>query len=234
MLAQQYSMKKITLPYHIARTTVLGNKNTLLAPINDNKTLYISTPAYLVAGAFANKFQEKLLDTGAYKAMLDYINTDGTFIKSNAKVQFKAKNKNLIFQNLTIDFQFFYQEKEQGFWAVVPVLGIEVLSETKEDLEKQVREGILLEFLRSKRLNILQRVLPTMWYEDTEITREEVELQTYTLSELEQLKERKQKELLPNIATKVVVQKQLLFGYKETLKQMKKASKHILRSLYYQ
>mgnify|MGYP000330119893 CR=1 FL=1 len=144
-------------------------------------------------------------------------NCQGDFEKRTVKVTFKAPKGQFAFRELEVEFEYFLQYNDKGYWATVPSLGIEAFTIEEEEIEEIVIETIQLDFIRKKRLALLQDVISTIWFNKSTLVTDVLEFRTYTPSELAVLQEEKKKDLLPKVAQLIEVNKQTLFGYHKEL-----------------
>ncbi len=212
-------MQKIKLPFHIVQLQMEHNPDIITTPILDNGVLWVNIPAPMMAGKFGDSYQDKLLDKGEYDTLLDYY-VQGDFEQKKVNVHFKAGKSQIAFRNLEVTFDYFIQTHHQGFWAIVPALGVEAFTTEEAEIETAVQEAIRLDFMRKQRLNLLQDVISTLWFEKTTLSTELLDLRTYTPSEIASLQEEKKKELLPKVAQKVLIDTPSLFGYEKELTQL--------------
>ncbi|MCH2046122.1 MAG: AAA family ATPase [Saprospiraceae bacterium] len=212
-------MQQLSIPYQIVRVGLETSENELSYPLLDKGLTRVNIPNYMLAGDFGKKYQKNIINEGDYVNILNqYI--EGDFIAKKIEVRFRAPKKNISFQELELEFYYFCMETERGWWAIVPVLGLESFIENEEDIENIIREAIQLEFIRNKRLDTLQNVISTIWYEEPKLYTEQVKLKFYTPMELERLQEEEKKLLLPKVASKIHSPRQVLFGYEDYLKQI--------------
>ncbi|MCP4438993.1 MAG: AAA domain-containing protein [Aureispira sp.] len=212
-------MQKIKLPYHIIELNINNSENIVTLPLLDTQVLRVNVPHYMLAGKFANSYQQKRLDKGRYKSILNHY-TKGDYEQHNISVEFKATKKNIAFKKMVLRFDYFLQEHPQGYWSSVPVLGIESFAPTEELIEENLREAIRLEFIRNQRLNLLQDIIPTIWYQEPILKTEILDFICHTPSELETLKEEQQKQVLPRVAEKLYIDKKVMYGNHKEIKQL--------------
>ncbi|BDS12653.1 AAA family ATPase [Aureispira anguillae] len=212
-------MQKIKLPFHIVQLQIENNPDIITTPILDNQVLWVNIPAPMMAGKFGDSYQDKLLDKGEYYTLLDYY-VQGDFEQKKVSVQFKAGKSQIAFKELEVSFDYFLQTHQQGYWAVVPALGVEAFTLEEDEIEAAVQEAIRLDFMRNKRLNLLQDVISTLWFDKATLSTQTLDLRTYTPSEIASLQEAKKKELLPKVAQQVSIHQQTLFGYQKELHQL--------------
>lgn len=212
-------MQKIQLPFHIVQLQIENNPDFITTPILDNGVLWVNIPAPMMAGKFANSYQDKLLDKGEYASLLDYY-VQGNFEQKSVSVEFKASKSQIAFRHLEATFEYFVQTDAQGYWAIVPALGVEAFTTEEATIEQAIQEAIRLDFTRNKRLNLLQDVISTLWFDKISLSTELLNLRTYTPSEIAHLQEEKKSDLLPKVAQKVHMNRQTLFGYQKELHQL--------------
>lgn len=219
-----FTMYRTSVSYCIATLHLHNSKNTISVPLHEPQMMQPNTPAYLLAGVFANKFQENVLDKGNNKALLNYI---GEYELESRKTQvlFKSekREKNPLFKELHLEFDYGVQATATGWWAVVPALGIEAFAAQEADLEKAVQEAVRLDFLRYRRLQLMQLVVSTQWYEALSWQNERVDLNNHTPAELERLETEKNKQLLPLVSQEIRPERRVLYGYEAELKQVAEA-----------
>jgi ATP-dependent Clp protease ATP-binding subunit ClpA len=167
---------------------------------------------------FRKAFQTKVLDKGAYASILDQY-TDGDFLHGEIEVEFTASKDKMSYPDFTLEFKYFYKRNERGFWAIVPVIGVEVFIDNDNDFDQVLSDTIRLEFIRKNRLRNVQSIVETMWYDNTELLQQEISLKFYTPAELARLNEEKKQEILPLVAQKIHITDQVLFGMKSELDQ---------------
>lgn len=212
-------MHQLSLPFSIVKMRLVEHDHVINTPVLDNSVFWVNVGAEMLAGHFANLYQEKQLNEGDHLGLLDLVlPTD--FEAAHTQVTFEASKSQLAFEQLELSFDYLVQVNEQQVWAVVPALGVEAFTTDPDAIEAAVQESIQLEFMRHERLNVLQEVIATQWFEHVEIEQQEVLLRTHTPSELERLQEEQQKSWLPQVAQKVVAPKRVLYGYDDHLQRL--------------
>jgi len=212
-------MQTISLPFHVIQLRIGNHPAIVSTPIVDHNVLWINIDAKMLAGKFANAFQSKVLDQGEYSSLLDYSVT-GPFEKRSVQLKFKAPKRQISYRQLYLTFDYFVKPHEKGFWCIVPSLGIEAFAEEEEKIEETVGEAIRLDFIRNDRLSLLQDVISTIWYQEAELIADELQLKTYSPSEIVRLKERQKEDLLPSVAHQLAINRRMLWGYQKELQQL--------------
>ncbi|MGH1336405.1 MAG: AAA family ATPase [Aureispira sp.] len=212
-------MQKVKLPFPMVQLSLENNPDQIIIPILDKDVLWVNLPAPMMAGRFGDRYQEQVLDHGGYQSLLDYT-LQGDFERRTTTVEFKAGRQEFSFKKLHLNFDYFVQSSEQGHWAVIPALGVETFTTDTDSLENSVQEVVQLDFMRKNRLQVLQQVIATIWFEKASLHTEQIDFRTYTPSELTRLQETQQKEWLPKVAKKLQTTRQVLYGYQEQLERL--------------
>ena len=214
-------MQHIKIAYPILKLLLSTNPSEVLFALHDSKAVRINSGAYMLAGRFANLFQSEVLDKGYYMNLLPYFNKNEWETKT-INVKFTA-NKNIAFKEIELSFVYLLQASPKGFWINIPLLQTETWAATTEEIETATEEAIKLDFARNKRFDYLQNVIAIIWFEpQIELIKEPIELITYTLTELDNLKEAKKKSMLPLVAEHLQIRTKQLFGNEKMLNHEKK------------
>ncbi len=184
--------------------------------------MQLNESIYMLAGKYAEALQKKVFDNGNYKELLnEYL--EGDFRCAKVTVPFKKSKDKIKHPDFELDFDYFYKAVENGTWVVIPVLNIESLIHENESVEAILIESIHLEFARTNRFNAMQKIIETIWFDASELLQEEMEMRFYTQAELETLHEKKQEQLLPQIANRLDIRTRQVYGRREQLNQLSKA-----------
>lgn len=196
-------------------------------PLVDSQVAQTGLAAWKIAQNFTQAFQKNIMDKGYYQRVLDY-QMPADFELKEIEMEFNNEGfkKKIDFRPFSIKFQYLLRKEDRGCWCLIPTLGIEAFTEEEDKIEEAVREVVLLDFARNRRFEFVQSVISTMWYDSFELSYHEASLQSYTLSELERLNERKTKQIVENAAKELKITYQQLFGYKKYLKQFSEALKN--------
>lgn len=192
-------------------------------PVDDMEAVSIGEASYQLAGNYAEAFQQKVLNKGNAIEVLPSIH-EGDFEQDTIEVKFPKAKDGISFPKFSLSFDYFFQEKEQGFWAIVPALAIESFGKTKETLEKHLQETIYLDFVRTKRINVVQQILTTLWFEMVNIEQSEMLLRFLTPAEVDnQSSSNEEQPLLPAVAIKRTFTKRQTYGRALEIAQLEQA-----------
>ncbi|MEN0006515.1 MAG: AAA family ATPase, partial [Bacteroidota bacterium] len=214
---------KITVPF-FAFKLQLSPTGQFLAPLHDKSVLSLAEPMHLLAGKYAEAFQKKVLNKGDYLPLVDHQIT-GDFYKNELVVAFKKAKNGVSFPKFELVFDYFYNERDQGVWGILPVLSLEAFGEDLEQLEQRLEEAVRLDFARNKRLENVFSIVSTIWYDAVQMQQEQLELKTFTLKELENADGEATEQLLPQVATELKINRQVVYGRKREMDQLSRAIK---------
>jgi ATP-dependent Clp protease ATP-binding subunit ClpA len=200
----------IRIPLHIAQLKLSSGASYQFI-LNDADALQFNESSKNTADKYALKFQENRLNKGRYGAMINEIQ-QGEFTKNTLTVSFLAAKDRITHPEFSLEFRYFTRAHGQGFLSFIPALGIQSYSNKEEEIEKRAEESVRLEFSRESRLKYVQNIIETIWYEEAEMIKEEVSLSIPTLSEVEEMTIEKSKRLLPEVAKKLEITEQAMFG----------------------
>lgn len=215
--------KSITIPFYAVKLH-LSTGGELTVPLMDSNALQVNETLPKLAQKYAAAFQQKVLNGGNYgKLMNEY--REGDFLKDSVAVTFpKSKDENR-FPPFILEFDYLYNTVEAGFWGVVPTLGVEAFSEDLGELKNQIGEAIQLEFTRNRRLTAVHAIVSAIWFEDIELVQKDMNLTIHTPAELENLNEQEKKAWLPQVAEKLDIKRQVMFGREVELQQLSRILK---------
>jgi len=175
----------LTIPFLAFKLKFHGG-NELVLPMRDLNALQLGTSPELLAGKYAEQFQKIFVDPADYLALVkeaDYAD----YFKAEITLKFNEAKDQTTYPDFSLDFFYYWKQTPHGFWAVVPNLGVEAMSTEFEELEVQLEEAIRLSFIRNKRLKLVQKIAATIWFEEVELIRKEVQYKVYSLTEQEEV-----------------------------------------------
>ncbi len=213
----------ITIPFYSVKLHFSTGGNISM-PLKDMDAFRIDQPVHLIAGKYANLFQEKVLNKGDLLKVMDEFG-DREFQKSQFKITFPASKDGFSYPAFELEFEYFFSVTEHGAWGMVPVLGIESFTEQEQDLQANMVEAAKLEFERKKRLNAIQNIISTIWFETAELEKEEMLLKIPTPTELDNLEKESKDEVLPKIGNRLSGLRQATFRREKELDNLKRAAK---------
>lgn len=212
-----------TLPFFAFKIR-LSEDNYLQIPLLDSQALRLNEPVHLLAGKYANAFQEKVLNKGNFEVVMqEYIGDQ--YESAIVSIDFKKAKDRVSYPDFELEFTYYYTEQELGMWGIVPMLGMDSFGEDLEALEKNLTESIRLDFLRNNRLKWIREIIVTIWEEEIELNQEAISLQFPTLKELEGLKNNSNEQWLPKVAKRIYIDRQVVYGRAKALDQLTQALK---------
>lgn len=197
---------------------------SLLAPLADNTALRLGQPLRLVAGQYAEALQRKVLNRGQLRDLLNEYQR-GHFYKGALEVNFDAARDGLSYPAFSLEFPFFFNRQDKGIWGIIPTLGVEAFAEEEQSLAERLEEAIRLDFTRKRRLNAVQDIISAIWFDSVELQQQEIHLEAPAPKELEGIKTQQQEKLLPQVASLLSIQRQVVYGRDTEFDQLVRALK---------
>ena len=195
-----------TIPFLAFKLRFHGG-NELILPLRDLDALQLGTYPEILAGKYAEKFQKIFVDRADYLALVneaDYAD----YFKAEISLEFNQAKDQIAYPNFSLDFFYYWKQTAHGFWAVVPNLGVEAMATEFEALEIQLEESIRLSFIRNKRLKAVEKIASTIWFEEVELIRQDVQYSTYSLAEQETVGDAKEVNWLKKLAFPLLIKEQ--------------------------
>ncbi len=213
----------LTIPFFSVKLRFKSG-GSVVRPLMDKKKVAMNETALFLSRTFREVFQKKVLNNGNYLAVLDHFNQED-FYKSEINVPFEASKDGVSYPDFELTLEYYFKEVEQGFWSTVPVLGIESFAEEEDEIEKRLLETIKLEFLRKKKLPVINEVISTIWFESLELLQHDINLRFHSLKELETISEEDEKKLVPSVAMLLKTGPRVVYGRQKELDLLIKALK---------
>jgi ATP-dependent Clp protease ATP-binding subunit ClpA len=177
-----------------------------------------------LAEKFASRFQDKQLNKGQHLSLLDQLNL-AEFSTKKITVPFTKAPDGISYPDFVLEFDCIYQQRAASIWGMLPALGLETLAADEAELGKQLIEVVRIEFSSKKRLQSVFQIVAASWYDSAEVVSSEVKLKAWSPAELVEIQKNKQRELLPKVAERMVVEQPAAFGREEEMAQMERIIK---------
>jgi len=187
-----------TIPFLAFKLKFHGG-NELVLPLRDLNALQLGTSPEILAGKYAEQFQKVFIDRSDYLALVkeaDYAD----YFQAEISLVFKEAKDRTAYPDFSLDFSYYWKKTAHGFWAVVPALGVEAMAAEFEAMETQLEEAIRLSFIRNKRLKSVEKIAATIWFEDIELLRKDLQFNVYSLAEQENVDDAKEINWLKRLA----------------------------------
>jgi ATP-dependent Clp protease ATP-binding subunit ClpA len=194
-----------------------GAKITI--PLKDKEVMSIGEPMQLLARRYAAVLQKELLNKGQFELLLQEL-TSGDFYKSSIIVSFPAAADGVSYPAFELSFDYFFNPQANGYWAIVPALGVEAYATDDVELTAQLNESIRMAFNRKKKLSAVQRIVSAIWFDFVELLQAPLELQAPTPAEIDRLADAPEEEWLPQIAQLLQVKDRQLYGLDKELNDL--------------
>ena len=214
---------KLTIPFYAFKLH-FHSGGALYIPLTDKDAVRINQPLHLMSGQFADQIQQKVLNKGNFRHLLDEYR-QGDFLRDQLLVEFPAAKDGFSYPAFSLQFEYFFSKQKGGIWGIVPSLGLESFATDRVALYKRLEEAVKLEFARNKRLMAVQDIVSTLWFQSIELNMDEISLSAPGLKEVEHISEQKQEALLPQVARKLNLTRQVVYGRQSELDQITKVLK---------
>lgn len=208
----------ITIPFYGFKLHLPGS-GSMLTPLNDLEALRFSQSIHHLADQYRNLLQRKMLDEGEFLALLEEVQAND-FIPHSLIVKIGNSRDGISYPNLELEFDYYLNQKDKGFWGILPVLGIEGFGTSEEDLEQSLREAVRVKLSRDRRMPSVQDILAAIWFKRVELLHQEIALKIPSPREVDQLSERSEENLLGAIAIPLEISSQQVYGRKKELEQL--------------
>lgn len=195
-----------------------------LTPVQDMGLMRFSQSLEKVAKSFASDYQKHVINKGKLKDVLSYYHKED-FIKSKILIPIPKSDDGYSYPNIELEFDFFYQKNQRGFWCVIPALKMETIAAAEDEIESTLIAAASQEFRRTGRLNAVSGIVDAIWYDEIELLRHDIEIEFPTPIELDNVQELKNEEWLPNVATKLEINEKTTYGRASELNRLVRAMK---------
>jgi ATP-dependent Clp protease ATP-binding subunit ClpA len=214
---------KFTIPFYAFRLH-LHSGGSLMIPLAKPEVLRIGQTLSRVAKQYATAFQKEMLNRGNLAEILNEYHS-GDFIPSTISVSFPAHKNNLSYPAFSLDFPFYYNQQDNGYWGILPTLQMEAYAQTPENLVHRLEEAVKLNFSRNKRMNTVQEIVSALWYEQVELKQKAIQLDAPSPKELEGMMKNQSGQLLPSVAQLLKINHTSSYGQDDLLLQLIKSIK---------
>ena len=198
---------------------------TVITPLMDNQLLALNESTSEIANRFEKLFQEKVLNNGTFLKLMNFVNEEN-FYKGSLSVSFDTAKDGFSYPDFELEFDYFFKKTTNGYWAIVPSLGVETFIQEDENIEVSLENSIYVDFVRKRRLSSVQDIISSIWFQRSELLQKPIDLELPDLSELERVNDEIKERLLPKVAKTLRVENQVTFGRKVELELFSRALKN--------
>ena len=214
-------MQKVELAFPIIELYLRGQSSPIRIPLAEQDYLSLERVEDL-RQHFQQRFQESVMKEGEYLFMADYeLPQDFELAETRLSFDHPSFEERLDLQAFHLRLPYLRRKQEQGYWLMLPQLGLEGFAAKEEDIPQQLKQLVEIDVLRAGRLEYVQGLIPLFWTESIALKAGAVALEAYNLQELNALKEKQENSLLPAAATPLPkLKKQQLWGHEEALQEL--------------
>jgi len=214
-------MQKVQLPFPIISLYLAGQASPIRIPLAEQDYLSLEREEDL-RQHFQQRFQEAVMKEGEYLFMADYeLPEDFELAETTLYFEHPSFEERLDLQAFHLRLPYLRRQQEQGYWLMLPQLGLEGFAAREEDIPQQLKQLVEIDVLRAGRLEYVQGLMPLFWAEKMSLQKGSVDLMAYNLKELAELKEKQENNLLPQAASLLPkAKKQQLWGHASALEEL--------------
>jgi ATP-dependent Clp protease ATP-binding subunit ClpA len=209
---------RIRIPFSVFSLEMTPGR-TFLTPLSDSDTMRYGQHVTQLAKEFEQSFQKVLLDSGTLDLLRTYQAAE--FDQQTITVTIPEAKDGIRHPALTIHFNIYVQEQADGYWGVLPVLGVEGFAKTTQKLRDHLVDTVKVDFARHRRGRHVKQLIEVFWYEATRLHTKTLQLDVPDPGEEEANPDR-DNPLLPQLASKLVPGDPATFGRKKSLDQVKR------------
>ncbi len=209
---------RISIPFSVFSLEMIPGR-TFLTPLSDSDTMRYGQPVAQLAKEFEQSFQKVLMDSGTLDLLRTYQTAE--FERQTIAVSIPEAKDGIRYPALTIDFDIYVQEQADGFWGVLPALGIEGFAKTIAKLRGHLTDTVKVDFARHRRGRHVKQLIEVFWYEATKLHTYTLDLDVPDPGE-EGADPDRDNPLLPQLATRLTAGAPATFGRKKALEQVKR------------
>ncbi len=213
----------ISIPFFNVKL-YFNSGGAIVTPLMDTQLLALNESTTELANRFQELFQTTVLNKGDFLQLMDYVNEDN-FYKASLGVPFSAAKDGYSYPEFELEFEYYFKNTKNGYWAVVPALGVEIFVEENYEIEEGLINAIHVDFIRKKRLSSVRQIISSIWFQRSELLQKETKLKLPGLNELEYTNDGLQEKFLPKVAKALNVNNQITFGRKKEIELLARALK---------
>ncbi len=208
----------ISIPFFAFRLN-FSNNTSLLNPMTDAQAIRLGKTLSEVAEEYQHALQEQLYNRTPLLPLMDLLRPS-TYYAATLEVDFPAGATGAGTPAFNLSFDYFFQQQEHAWRAILPALGLETSTTQSEDLEENLRELVRIDFRRQERLFSVQDIISTIWYKGVELIQKEINLEALDPGEKRPTKELGQFVWLDKVANKLSITRQESYGCEKELNQV--------------
>ncbi|MFT5765266.1 MAG: ATP-dependent Clp protease ATP-binding subunit ClpA, partial [Saprospiraceae bacterium] len=200
---------------------------TVIRPLLDAQKIAMNESALSLSRTFKDLFQKEILNEGNYLPLMDNF-SEGNYYKTAIKIPFDAAKDGVSYPAFDLEMDYYFKNTYNdriGTWVMVPVLGLEVFADEGNNIEERLRETIRLEFLRKRKLPLINEIIATIWFESVELIQHDINLSFHSLKELDAISDDEEENLITKVATQLMSGARVVYGRKNELDQLIRALK---------
>lgn len=213
-------MKEVALHLHLCEATHISGTQ-LISPLLKSDLQRVDIDRQQFADKFANAIQHEFLMKGRFSELAKLL-IDQEIDHEVLKVELDASPAHY-YPELSLPFDMFYfsaAESDMYWIGFIPVLGLSGVGKNLEALRQNMIDNIRLEFIRHQRLASIPSLITTQWFSDVKVHAHPTDFFFYTMSEMEEMQQEKEDQLIQKILKRFPVEHNELVGLEEKYEQL--------------
>ncbi len=209
---------QLSIPFYLFNVSLEMGGN-FKVPLMDKEGIFIGETGQRIAEKYRSELQEKFINEGSLVQILDEYR-DGNFYKTQLQVAFPGSKDQISYPPFQLEFDYFTHKVDRGYWAVLPSLGLESFGKSPEQLQKNLKEVVEMDFARSQRLTVVQEIVSAIWFHTSELTQHSILLSVPTPREIDQGETAPKKQWLNKVAHLLDITEVATYSRTEELEQL--------------
>jgi ATP-dependent Clp protease ATP-binding subunit ClpA len=214
---------RFTIPFYAFQLHLHGG-GKLLLPLGKEMAVRMGQSLPAVARQYAQALQEQVLDKGELSELMNEYQ-EGDFLNGSLEVSFPSSGDGIAYPAFTLEFPFFYNTEDNGYWGILPTMQLEAFADGLPKLTERLKEAVLLDFKRKRRLQAVQDIVSAIWFDTVELKQKSIRLKAPTPRELEGMMKNQHVQLLPKVSQLLEIEQAASYGREEELSQFNKVLK---------
>lgn len=213
-------MKEVALDLHLCEATHISGAK-LIAPLLKPDLQRLNITRSKFADKVANAIQHELLTQGKFSELSSLLISRE--VKHETLWVTLEPSPDFLFPEIKLPFDlfFFSGEAENDYWiGYVPVLALTAAGKGIEALRQSMTDNIMLEFIRYQRLSSIPKLLKTQWFSEVEVIPRKTDFFFYTMSEMEEMQQKKEDQLIQKVLTRFPIDQNELIGLEDKYEQL--------------
>lgn len=211
---------KAKIPFYYIK---LRHSDAFIAniPLADTKAIQVNSTSKQIITKGKRALEKKVTESFEFDWMLDWPSKDD-FHKDKVLLSLPKSKDDISYPVIDMEFEYFYQERGNAYWAFIPALNLEVGTQDFEILKPTISHFLRTALLKNSRFRYAQDILETQWFLASEIERKDIDIAIPNLKTLWEKKQSEKSNILEKIARPASIGATEVFERESYLQQLEK------------